>query len=356
MSQDKNVKKNKNKMNEVGNLFNNESKLKQKSINNLDDPEKKDKINFPNIYSNSNILTPTQKLINNNSKILNLNLKKINKLFVSSKPKDANTKNSNEFNKVNVLSKISKRGFSNKNNGNKILEALNSSSNNNINKLELSKLNLSKDENSILNNLTKRSINYLKSINKNNLSGLNEVKIKYDNLNIENNPYFNVLSENNSNNNTNITTQRKTLSNRYIKTDMNNNINNINITSSKDESLKLILPNKNNFDKKLVLNYQTGSNNESPIKLDMKLKKELHLKQDNNIRTIKLYKRNGEEPIISENIEYSYNKGDLINKNIIIINSNNYSYFNNEPFSCPEELHFYYIQSIQRGKSNENRF
>ena len=355
-SQEKKMKINKNKMNDLENLFNSDSKLKEKSINNLDSQEKKEKINFPNIYSNTNLLTPSQKLMINHSKILNLNMKKINKLYVSDKPKNSNTKNSNEYNKINALSKISKRDFSNKNNGNKILEALNNSSNYNINKLELSKLNSSKDENSIFNNLTKRSINYLKSINKNELSGLNELKNKYDNLTTDNKSYFNALSENNSNNNTNITTQRKNFSNRYIKTDMNNDTNNMNIISQSDKGLKLFFPNKNNLDKKYIMNRQTETNNESPIKLGMKLKKELLSKKVNNIKTIKSYKRNEDEPEIIDKIGHSYNKKDLINKNIIIINSNNFSYFNNDYFSCPEELHFYYINSIQRGKINENKF
>ena len=72
-------------------------------------------------------------------------MKKINKLYVSSN------------HKISVLSKINKRDYSNRNNANKILEALGSSTNQNINRLELSKLNSSKEENSLFNNLTKKS-------------------------------------------------------------------------------------------------------------------------------------------------------------------------------------------------------
>jgi hypothetical protein len=356
-SKGKKVKINKNNMIEPDNIIDNDSKQELKSLNNLPDTEQKDKVNFPNIYSNSKFLTPSSKQINNQSKILNLNMKKINKLYVSSNHKNDKDKNSNEFNKISVLSKITKRDYSNRNNANKILEALNSSSNKNINKLELSKLNSSKEENSLFNNLTKKSINYLNSINKNNISGLNNIRRKYDNLNIDNNSYFNVLSENNSNNNTNITTQRKTLNKHYINTEMNN-INNMNINSCyKDMSLKLFLSNKNNINKKFILNYPSESNNESPIKIDLKLKKQIHpKKQENNIKAIKLPSRNEEEPLIKENVGFSYNIGDSIIKNKNNIYSKDSIYINNYTFSCPEELHFYYIHSIQMGKNNENKF
>ena len=357
-SKGKKVKKNKNNLIEPDNISVNDSKQELNSLNNLPDNEQKDKVNFPNIYSNSKLLTPSSKQINNQLKPLNLNMKKINKLYVSSNHKNDKGKNSNEFNKISVLSKINKRDYSNRNNANKILEALGTSSNQNINRLELSKLNSSKEENSLFNNLTKRSINYLNSINKNNISGLNEIRLKYDNLNIDNNSYFNVLSENNSNKNTNITTQRKTLSKHYMNTEINNNINNLNINSSyKDMSLKLFLHNKNNINKKLILNCPIEPNNESPIKLDLKLKKEIRpKKQENNIKAIKLPSRNEEEPLLRERIGYSYNKGNSINKIKNNIYQKDSSYINNDTFSCPEELHFYYIQSIQRGKNSEPRF
>ena len=35
---------------------------------------------------------------------------------------------------------------------------------------------------------------------------------------------------------------------------------------------------------------------------------------------------------------------------------NSYYLKDEEEFSCPEELHFYYIYTIQRGKKSENRF
>ena len=143
-----------------------------------------------------------------------------------------------------------------------------------------------------------------------------------------------------------------------MNTEINNNINNLNINSSyKDMSLKWFLHNKNNFNKKLILNCPIEPNNESPIKLDLKLKKEIRpKKQENNIKAIKLPSRNEEEPLLRENIGYSYNKGDSINKIKNNIYQKDSSYINNDTFSCPEELHFYYIQSIQRGKNSEPNF
>ena len=64
-SKGKKVKINKNNMIEPDNIIDNDSKQELKSLNNLPDTEQKDKVNFPNIYSNSKFLTPSSKQINN---------------------------------------------------------------------------------------------------------------------------------------------------------------------------------------------------------------------------------------------------------------------------------------------------
>lgn len=344
-----------NKLNELDKKLNNNNDTQQESLNDLSNKEKADKIKFPNIYSNSNLLTPSPNLNNNKGKLLNINMKKINKLYVSSKPKDISDKNNNEFNKVNVLSKISKRDFSNRATANKILEALNSSSTTN-NKLELTKINYSKDEVSLFYDLTKKSINYLKNMNQNDISAINKIKNKYDNINTDNKSYFNAFSENNSNKNTNLTTQRKTLSNHYLKTETNNNMNNIN--TSKDISLKLFLSNKDSLNQKMIQNCQADSDIESPIKKDINNKKNGNSKRlENNIKTIKLYNRNDKNEKIIENIGQSYNINySKIKKKILIDSTDSRNYLQKEEFDCPEELHFYYISTIQRGKKSENRF
>ena len=354
-SKEKNIKKEKNKLNEISNLSNKSNKLNEESLNNLSNHPKKDKIKFPNIYSNLNIFTPTFKLNTNRAKILNLNMKKITKLYVSSKPKNSNNNNSDEFNKDNVISKISKRDLSNRATTYRILEALNNSSSNN-NKLELTKINLSKDEKSLVNELTKKSTKYLKSINKSNPSELNKLKINYDNLLTEKKSNLNAFSENNSNNNTNITTQRKSLSNRYINTEITNKIIKLNLNTSKDKSLKIILPNQNNAKKKSIQNFQTDSNYESPIRIDINQERnKLQKKQEINLKTIKLYSRNNQN-LNFDKIGVSYDKNNSKNNKKIMIESKNSCYCQNKDFSCPEELHFYYIHTIQKGKKNENKF
>ena len=350
-SQEKKIKLSKIKLDQVENPLLDESNLQQKPINNLQKNDKKEKVNFPNIYSNLNVLTSNQKLNTNKSKLLNLSMKKINKLCISTKSKNSDVNNINDFNKVNDLSKISKRELSDRSKANKILESLNDS--NIRNKLELSKLNSSREENPIFKNITRKNINYFRNTNKNNITELNEVKIKYDNFNIESSSFLNKISENNSNNNTNITTQRKTKSNHYIKTDAINNISNININSFKDLNLKLVLPIKNNFNNKLILNCQTEANDDNPVKLDINLKKENNIKSGNNIKKKKMYKRN--EGLISEDIVNS-NKDNFINNITAKNNLNKSNYIKKDSFSCPEDLHFYYIDVIQRGKRSENNF
>ena len=173
-SQEKKIKLNKNKLNELGNFLFEDSNSQQKSLNSKQKNDKKEKVSFPNIYYNLNILTPNPKLNNNKSKLLNLSMKKINKLYVSTKSKNYDLNNSNELNNMSALSKITKREFSDRNKANKILEALNDTLG--LNNLDFSKLNSSREENPLFKNLARKNINYLKNINKNNISeNLNEL-------------------------------------------------------------------------------------------------------------------------------------------------------------------------------------
>ena len=351
--QDKNFKINKKKVNKLVNLFNHNNKVQQNSLNNISELKKVEKISFPNIYSNSNILTPTQKSNINGEKIVNLNLKKINKLYISSKQKNTNTRNSTEFNKINSLSKTSKRDYSNKiTNNNKIIGELNQSSTNNI---EISKLNSTRGENSILNSITRKNLNYLKNLNKNNLSGFNKPKIKIENSNIDNKSFFNVLSENSSNNNTNTTTKRKTSNNGYLKTEINNNRISSNIKILKDASIKLALNTYNNL--------KENSVDKNRMKSDLKDYQEINdkikniKKPENNIKTIKLIRQNNDKFLPNDKIDSSYKKDEsIIKKKIINDTYNSYYLKEDKESSCPEELHFYFINSIQRGKKNSNNF
>ena len=337
-SKEKNVKINNNKLSELGNISTQNKQIQLNLINNLSEADKKDKLNFPNIYSN--IITSNQKL-NNKEKIVNMNMKKINKIYILNNQKNINNKDPNEY---YAISKLSRRDFSNRKTTNKILEALSRSSNNN---LELSKLNLSKDEKSLFNNLTRNNKSYLKNINTKNLSVINKINIKNYNSNLENQSYFNALSENSSNKNTNITTQRKTLSNRYLKTEANNNIKNMIINTSKEMNIKAFLSNKNTLNKKLDINFQSNSINESLIKLN-KINNN-NKKEEHNLKTIKIFSRNRDDKLFIENNSSIKKK--------LMMNCYDSCYLKEEgEFSCPEELHFYYIRTIQRGKNSENHF
>ena len=83
---EKNVKMNKTKLKLFGNLLYNNYKEQQKSIiNNDSTTSKNEKINFPDIYSGLNKITPIKKQSINNSQEKNINIKKINKMFISNK-------------------------------------------------------------------------------------------------------------------------------------------------------------------------------------------------------------------------------------------------------------------------------
>ena len=354
-TKDKIIKISRNKLNQLENLINNDHNLEQNSIKNLPFFKNKDTVSFPNIYSNTNIITPIQKRNINVENLVNINMRKINKIFISNNLKDKNTniKGSNEFNKSDAISKISRRNFSNRKPTNKLLEAFSRSSTSN---LELSKLNSSKNEKSLINNIPMKNISYLKNCNNKNLLDFENFRKKYDNSNINNKSNLNAFSKISSNINTNITTQRKTLNKGYLKTDINNNLN---INFFKDINIKLLLLNNNNSNKKLPIKCRDNNSTENLSNLSEKniIKYNKNKKEENNTKTIKLINRNKISHFIKQNFEY-LNKSEEQNiKKKIIINSYDSYYLNEKKdFNCPEELHFYYIRTIQRGKINENRF
>ena len=94
--------------------------------------------------------------------------------------------------------------------------------------------------------------------------------------------------------------------------------------------------------------------NTQKIKITNKNDDNYKIKIQNNIKTIKQN--------MHENIKYSLNNtiSPIKNsKNLLISNESIYNdknYINIEDCNSPEELHFYYIFSIQRGKINENKY
>ena len=86
-SRDKIIKISRNNINKLHNLINKSNNTEHNSINNLLIFEKKDTVNFPNIYSNLNILAPSQKRNIDGEKLININMRKINKLYISNNSK-----------------------------------------------------------------------------------------------------------------------------------------------------------------------------------------------------------------------------------------------------------------------------
>ena len=162
-----------NKLNILKNIINNGNNIEQKSINDLPILKTKEKVNLPNVYSNLNNQTPNKKRIINGEILLNMNKRKINKIYISNNliTKTTDIKNSNEPDKINIVS--TRRDFSSRNPTNKILEGLSKCS---LNNLELSKLNSSRDEKSLLKNLQKQNTNFLKNLNNNNLLEIKKLR------------------------------------------------------------------------------------------------------------------------------------------------------------------------------------
>ena len=208
----------------------------------------------------------------------------------------------------------------------------------------------------MFNNLQKQNANYLKNLNNNNLLEIEKLRKEYDNLNIDNKSNINILSENNSNKNTNITTQRKTLNKGYLLTDVNNNPN---INFSKDCRIKLLLLNKINSTKKISIKYHDNNSSENISKLSGNnvIKNKNNKKEENNIKNIKLYNRNYVGNLIRQNYDYlNKSKEQKIKKKNMINSYDAYYLKEEEDFDCPEELHFYYIRTLHIGKKSENRF
>ena len=75
------------------------------------------------------------------------------------------------------------------------------------------------------------------------------------------------------------------------------------------------------------------------------------------IKTIKLFRQNNDKFLLNDKIDSSFKKDEsIIKKKIINDTYNSYYLKEDEESSCPEELHFYFINSIQRGKKNSNNF
>ena len=382
-SYDKNINKKKYLFKENNNLITplNNNQPKSLNINVFSDLNNKNQLNFPNINSKFNKLTPVlQSKQNNNNSHGKNNIIEISKAYSLSKQKNENKLNK-MMNSKYKLSKVISNDLSARINESKILEVYN----NKKNTIKTSQLNSFKNE----TNSTFDNINIFRDsikINNKSINGLRNLNVKRTNETTASNNIKNETS-----NNSNLATKRETIGNLYMKTDTNK----IYINTPKNNNIKLVLPNKNIFDKKLVINCKnddmlvtpfekknnqillcnTTPDNKLKISIDkknpnilnedtklkIKKQKEKNINNSNNTNNIITIKPSKNEHIIIESIGNSNNYDSKIINRKFTIDSNkvNKDYLKQNKknkYKCPEELHFYYITVLQEGKKNEFDF
>jgi hypothetical protein len=273
-----------------------------------------------NIFNGGNyLLSPL-----NNKKIDSLNYFSINKKNIDFQSKKElkvviNKLNTEQYRKINNLNLEQLENKLKKNKD----KAYSVTRPKNLNKLNCyantnnSNLNSAKTNNKNYNNIT------TDDWNKNNIAIINNtynLKKLYINKKMKG---INFYSKNDSFNNTNNYTPNR-LSYKYLKTDINN--------SSKNLNLKLFLPNnKNNIFRNKIEN--------------------INYKDYNDIigTPSGLFKKNTPSNII---IVENYNNKVYI-KNNLGKSRNGKKSIDKIKEKCPEELHFYYIRKIQKGKKIE---
>jgi len=354
------------------------------NINVFSDLNNKNHINFPNINPKFNKITPvSQNKQNNNNSHGKNNIMEVSKAYSLSKQKNENKLNK-IMNSKYKLSKVVSNDLSARIKESKVLDTYN----NTKNTIKTSQLNSFKMEtNSTFDNI--KMFGDSIKINNKSLNGLRNLNIKRtsDTTTSCNNNIKNEISPNNSN----LATKRETIGNLYMKTDTND----ICLNTPKNNNIKLVLPNKNIFDKKLVINCKnddmlvtpfekknnqillcnTTPDNKLKISIDkknpnilnedtklkIKKQKEKNINNSNNTNNIITIKPSKNEHLIIESIGNSNNYDSKIINRKFTIDSNkvNKDYLKQNKknkYKCPEELHFYYITVLQEGKKNEFNF
>ena len=311
-----------------------------------------------NIFNGGNyLLSPLNNKKINSLNFFNINRKNnntqnkngikviVNKINTTQlKKKYTNSEDINNIIQINKTYSLSRPKNKNKLNSNKILSTYS-----NINESHLSSAKTNKYENKFENNTTYDDINM-------NNKGYNLKKL-YINKKIKD---INFSSKNDSfNNMKNINNTNSYISNRQsydlLKTDTNN--------TSSDLNIKLVLPGNNIFGKKLVnQNYDDiigtpsglfKKNNQSNFKFNTPGN---ILKNFYNNPNIKF---NKEEQLIKESFTNQSTNDSKNKKRIKSIDKSisGIDYFNEKnkrhKNRCPEDLHFFYINMIQKGKKME---
>lgn len=381
-SYEKNINNKKYFFKEGNNLIsplNNNPQKKSLNINVFTELNNKNKVNFPNINPKFNKLTPVIISKQNNTNINHgkNNITETSKAYSLSKKK--NDKLNKFINSKYKLSKVISNDLSARINESKILEGYYNTKSTS----KTSPLNSFKME----TNSTFDNINFIRDsrINNKSLNGLRNANIKRA---TNDNTYNNIIKNEISSNDSNLASKRETIRKMYMKTDAND----IGLNTPKNNiNIKLVLPNKNFFDKKLVINCKNNDilatpfegskktnqillNKTTPenklkitlekndlnalneeMKLKMKAQKE-NKANNNNIITIKPSKN---EHLIIESIGNTNSYEQKITNRKFTIDPNKVSKDHlkitqkNKINKCPEELHFYYISVLQEGKKNE---
>ena len=273
-----------------------------------------------NIFNGGNyLLSPL-----NNKKIDSLNYFSINKKNIDFQNKKElkvviNKLNTEQYRKINNLNleQLENKFKKNKDKAYSVTRPKNLNKLNCYTNKNNSHLNSAKTNNKNYNNITTNDWN------KNNIAIINNtynLKKLYINKKMKG---INFYSKNDSFNNTNNYTPNR-LSYEYLKTDINN--------SSKNLNLKLFIPNnKNNIFRNKIEN--------------------INYKDYNDIigTPSGLFKKNTPSNII---IVENYNNKVYI-KNNLGKSRNGKKSIEKIKEKCPEELHFYYIRKIQKGKMIE---
>lgn len=295
-----------------------------------------------------NFFGTNKKENNNNHNRINIVVNKINTTQL--KKKYTNVESINNILQINKTNSLSRQKNKNKLvNTNKILSTYT-----NINDSNLSSAKSNhKNDNRYDNHTTTDDINVNMSNNNSNVYNLKKLYInkKIKDFNFTKNDSF----HNNKSKTNNYLSNRQSF--EYLKTEANSN-------TSNDLNIKLILPSSNIFGKKMVnQNYNDiigtpsglfKKNNPTNIQFSSpgNILKNYYKNPNNNF--------NKEELIIKENFTNlstndSKNKKrqKSIDRSISGKSHSNITKIQNKK-RCPEELHFFYINMIQKGKRMEN--
>lgn len=357
-SNEKNFDKNKLFFIRGNNLLNHLDSIQEKLL------IKDNPLNFPDIKPKYSKLSPVIKNNQNtyNSKGL-YKITEISKTYSLSKPKNENKLIISKYRLLNDSS----NDYSTRIKNSRILETYSTTKNT----TKTSHMNSFKIETtSTFDNMKKNNLRILENSNINNsIYGISNLKIK-KNINDSINNILNETSSNNSN----LATKRET------KLNKNTDVNNINLNTPKENNIKLAKPNKKIVDKKLVINCKkneilrtpgdplrniniislsnTTPDNKNKIKFSLENNEHKILNsidsKNNTINTINPTKK---ELIILESIGSSEEYNSDLNKNLFKVVKYNLKKSKKEKlYKCPEELHYYYVIALQKGKKSELEF